>query len=138
MQAFILLVRSSMFSGWAHYLKAKFHPNREFVSLDAKQNAGARQFELAKVGPQAPDSVYNPATDKHESYQSSFPGTPDFFGKDVQKEYRSPISSFSSPRTPSQAMLRVEWDPRSSHARGGLGLHPPSMDDDHDGTKNVI
>ena len=44
------------------------------------------------------------------------------------RKYTAPQSSFSVPKTPSRnsSMKSVTFDPRDGHARGGLGLNPPS------------
>ncbi|KAI8940263.1 hypothetical protein NX059_003965 [Plenodomus lindquistii] len=126
LQCFLLLVRWSMITGWMDFFKAKFSKNREFVSLDAKNNAG--DLELKKFEVHEPKSAYNPGL---ASYAVAAPRkeTEDYFTKKTQKaerEYRSPTLSFSTPRPQSRSgPANVEWDPRSSHARGGLGLHPP-------------
>lgn len=136
-QAFFLLARSSMFTGWRDFFSSKFGSNREFVSLDAKQppefTPNARQFELTKFAqmPVAspPSAVTSPYFDKDEEpHRRSLSGTPDHFAKETQRNYTTPTLSFSVPRPPSAA--RGEWDPRSTHARGGLGLHPPMFEED--------
>ncbi|KAF2118477.1 hypothetical protein BDV96DRAFT_488755 [Lophiotrema nucula] len=135
-QVFILLARGSMFTGWWEFFRTKFGSKREFVSLDAKFEAdNARNYELTKVA-QSPlkmpeSAVTSPGAD-FDPYRRSVTGTPDYFGKETQREYRSPTLSFSSPRAPSQSTMRVEWDPRATHARGGLGFHPPVINDDED------
>ncbi|ORY08847.1 hypothetical protein BCR34DRAFT_488145 [Clohesyomyces aquaticus] len=140
-QCFILLARASMFPAWVDLVRSRFSSKREFVSLDAKAYAGdARNYELKEVATspiRAPGSaVTSPGEDP---YRRSMTDTPDYFGKEVQREYRSPSLSFSTPRAPSQAAMRVEWDPRATHARGGLGFHPPIVDDEEeDGMKNRI
>ncbi|KAF2186912.1 hypothetical protein K469DRAFT_686135 [Zopfia rhizophila CBS 207.26] len=141
-QCFILLVRTSMFTAWWELIRSKFSSKREFVSLDAKQyTSDARHYELMKVAnsPLKPpeSAVTSPSTD-FDPYRRSLTGTPDYFGKEIQREYRSPNLSFSTPRSPSQVAMRVEWDPRATHARGGLGLHPPIIDDEDNGMKNKI
>lgn len=140
-QCFILLVRVSMFTAWWDFFRSKFCSKREFVSLDAKQNAAdSRNFELMKVASptslRAPESaVTSPYGDPFSPSQRSSAGTADYFGKEIQREYRSPTLSFSTPRAPSQSGMRPDWDLRSQHARGGLGLHPP---DENEGMNNKI
>lgn len=136
-QVFILLARWSMMTAWWDLFRTKFGSKREFVSLDAKQySENPRHYELTKFT-QAPVKSPEPAvmspTSDMDPYRREYTGTPDQFNKETQREYRSPSQSFSSPRSPrapSQATLHVEWDPRSTHARGGLGFHPPIPDDD--------
>ncbi|KAH7399291.1 hypothetical protein BKA66DRAFT_407056 [Pyrenochaeta sp. MPI-SDFR-AT-0127] len=128
LQCFILLLRWSMITGWIEFFKGKFSKNGEFVSLDAKNYTGnPRNYELKKFEPQPPPSALTPPG--IASYNNFRSDTPDYFNKETQREYRSPTLSFSSPRPQSRAATQVEWDPRSSHARGGLGLHPPDFED---------
>jgi hypothetical protein len=141
-QCFILLARSSMFPAWWKLIRSKFGSKREFVSLDAKQaTTDLRNYELAKIAQspiKAPDSAITSPGADYSPYGRS---TPDYFGKEVQREYRSPTLSFSTPRAPSQQAMRVEWDPRATHARGGLGLHPvddEDEDEDYDYTRHRI
>ncbi|EMD94501.1 hypothetical protein COCC4DRAFT_204379 [Bipolaris maydis ATCC 48331] len=127
-QAFLLLVRWSMVTGWRDLILGKFSKNREFVSLDARNPAeDMRHFELKNFNHQSPPNAH--ITPEIASYVMSNPrsDTPDHFHKDIQREYKSPTLSFSIPRTQSRA-THVDWDPRSSMARGGLGLHPPDYD----------
>ncbi|KAF2197238.1 hypothetical protein GQ43DRAFT_216772 [Delitschia confertaspora ATCC 74209] len=144
-ECFILLVRWSMFTAWWDLIRStfssRFRSKREFVSLDAKQDAAdARNYELMKVASPSitspPTAVTSPSADPFDPYRRSITGTPDYFGKEVQREYRSPTLSFSTPRAPSQTGSRMEWDPRSTHARGGLGLHPPVIYDEDEHTRN--
>ncbi|KAF2707760.1 hypothetical protein K504DRAFT_503985 [Pleomassaria siparia CBS 279.74] len=137
-QVFLLLVRVSMFTAWGNLVRTRFGTKGEFVSLDAKQDArDARNYELQKF-PQSPISplesalkhpgnTFTTAGAEFDPYRRSLSGTPDYLGSEVQRTYRSPSQSFSTPRAPS----RVGWDPRSMYARGGLGLHPP-VDEDKD------
>lgn len=127
LQVFILLARWSMVTGWMEFFRGKFSQNREFVSLDAKNNTGdMHNYELKKFELQTPPTAYTtPGLAEYAGFRSD---TPDHFTKDTQqREYKSPTLSFSTPRPPSRG-AQVEWDPRSSHARGGLGLHPPDFD----------
>lgn len=166
MQCFLLLFRWQMLTGWKMWFQEKFTGQREFVSLDARRfSSDARTFELLKVAGQSPGyvgTVQTPSEDyigaahvlkSPESavtspsggYGYNSPGspasgqrTPDYFGKEVQRAYRSPNQSFSTPRAPSATVVQVDWDPRSTHARGGLGLHPVQDDSDDDDPKNRI
>ncbi|KAJ4287398.1 hypothetical protein N0V90_012798 [Kalmusia sp. IMI 367209] len=142
LQCFMLLVRSSMFTGWVDLIRCKFGSKREFVSLDAHKYAvGDHQFELSQVPPAiatypefSTSAVTSPTSPKEKEdfdpYRRSVTGTPDYFSKEATREYTTPTLSFSTPRAPSQALTRAEWDPRATHARGGLGLHPPQRHDD--------
>jgi hypothetical protein len=131
-QCFVLLARGSMFSGWLELFRNKLSKNREFVSLDARNFAEhSRNYELKKFEEstiQSPANVLTPPPDiaGYGHYRSD---TPDYFTKETQREYRSPTLSFSTPRPQSRSAPHVGWDPRSTHARGGLGLHPPEFDD---------
>ena len=142
-QCFLLLARWTILKAWLEFFRTKFSSKREFVSLDAKRfSSDARTYELLRIGNPALKSpetaVTSPAANAFDTYRRSLSGTPDYFDKEVQREYRSPTLSFSSPRAPSQVAMRVEWDPRATHARGGLGLHPPVVEDNHDGMTNKI
>ncbi|KAF2442531.1 hypothetical protein P171DRAFT_69069 [Karstenula rhodostoma CBS 690.94] len=136
LQVFILLVRGSMFTGWWDLVRCKLGSKREFVSLDAHKYAvGEHQFELAQVQPTIAtypgthSADVSPISPKEkgdiERFRRSVTGTPDYFSKEATRKYTTPNLSFSSPRAPSQAVTRAEWDPRATHARGGLGFHPP-------------
>lgn len=128
-QVFVLLTRTSMFTGWYELFRGKFSKNREFVSLDAKH---ARNYELKKFENntlQSPESAFTPPPPADIAGYNNFRSdTPDYFSKETQREYTSPTMSFSSPRPISRPATQVDWDPRSTHARGGLGLHPPEFD----------
>jgi hypothetical protein len=127
-QVFLLLVRWSMVTGWRDLIWGKFSKNREFVSLDARNpTEDMRHFELKNFDHQSPPNAY--ITPEIASYVMTNPrsDTPEHFHKDTEREYKNPTLSFSIPRAQSRA-THVDWDPRSSMARGGLGLHPPDYD----------
>jgi hypothetical protein len=130
-QVFVLLARGSMFTGWVDFWRDKFSKNREFVSLDARNLAEhSRNYELKKFDEgtvQSPSNVFTPPPEI-AGYNHFRSDTPDYFTKETQREYVSPTLSFSTPRPPSRSATQVDWDPRSTHARGGLGLHPPEFD----------
>jgi hypothetical protein len=132
LQVFVLLARGSMFSGWVEFFRNKFSKNREFVSLDARnlaeqtRNYELKDFEDGAV--QSPSQVFTPQPPDIAGYNHFRSDTPDYFTKETQREYVSPTLSFSTPRPPSRSATQVDWDPRSTHARGGLGLHPPEYD----------
>ncbi|KAK7182119.1 hypothetical protein DPSP01_008274 [Paraphaeosphaeria sporulosa] len=143
LQVFILLVRGSMFTGWLDLVRCKFGSKREFVSLDAHKYAvGEHQFELSQVQPSiaaypgthsADVSPISPSKEKNdiEPYRRSVTATPEHFSREATREYTTPNLSFSAPRAPSQAVTRAEWDPRATHARGGLGFHPPVYEEEY-------
>ena len=120
-----------MITGWVEFFKGKLSKNREFVSLDAKNPENPRPYELRKFEAiSTPSAVAISGIASYPGMESTFRSdTPDHFSKETQREYKSPTLSFSSPRTMSRATTSVEWDPRSSQARGGLGLHPPEHED---------
>ncbi|KAF2634276.1 hypothetical protein P280DRAFT_280403 [Massarina eburnea CBS 473.64] len=134
-QVFLLLVRTSIFTGWFDLIRYKLGAQREFVSLDAKHDnpaIDAHQFELSKFAgnPITPISVpasavTSPGSD-YNPYRRSISGTPDYFSKDTkpERDYTTPQLSFSAPRSPTQMNFN------SMHARGGLGLHPPTFESD--------
>jgi hypothetical protein len=130
LQVFFLLGRWSMVVGWRDLIRSKFSKNREFVSLDARNpTEDLRHFELKNFDePQSPPSAYNTPGLASYAMGNARSDTPDHFHKEVQREYKSPTLSFSTPRPQSRAATHVDWDPRSSMARGGLGLHPPDYD----------
>ena len=131
LQAFFLLLRWSMLTGWVEFFKSKFSKNREFVSLDAKHyQDNSKNYELKKfeqIDVQSPPQAFS-----SPDFASHRDGTPDYFQKETERPYRSPTQSYSTPRPFSQGTVaaypRMDWDPRSTHARGGLGLHPPDFD----------
>jgi hypothetical protein len=129
LQVSFLLGRWSMVTGWRDFIGNKFSKNREFVSLDARNPTEDAKYELKSLEPQSPPSAYT--TPGLASYAMTSPrsDTLDYFHKEIQREYKSPTLSFSAPRPQSRAVAtHVDWDPASSHARGGLGLHPPDYD----------
>ncbi|KAF2875036.1 hypothetical protein BDV95DRAFT_486883 [Massariosphaeria phaeospora] len=141
-QCFMLLARWSIFTAWWDLFRAKTSSKREFVSLDAKQNhTDDKQYELnqyAQSPLKVPESAFTSPSEDYDPYRRSLTGTPEHFGRELQRQYQSPTLSFSTPRAPSQQTMHVEWDPRSTHARGGLGLHPPLSEDEDDDIKNKI
>ncbi|KAK8162867.1 hypothetical protein IWX90DRAFT_254601 [Phyllosticta citrichinensis] len=140
-QCFLLLGRWSMFTGWVGIVRSRCSPKREFVSLDARgfskdtrAFASDRAFELIKV-PQsntyvaaikAPETAVLSPEELYGSPISSSDGgkSPDYLGSEHQRQYLSPVGSFSTPRAPSTAGSRDSYDPYNPRARGGLGLHP--------------
>lgn len=129
LQVFFLLSRWSMVVGWRDLIRSKFSKNREFVSLDARNpQEDVGHFELKNFEPQSTaDAYYTPGLASY-AMGNERSDTPDHFHKETQRDYKSPTLSFSTPRPQSRAATHVDWDPRSSMARGGLGLHPPDYD----------
>ncbi|KAF2750648.1 hypothetical protein M011DRAFT_396426 [Sporormia fimetaria CBS 119925] len=127
-QVFILLVRSAMFPAWIEFFRSKFSSKREFVSLDAKNYTDDKAYEMQRVqSPHPPGSaVTSPTRSDFDPWRRSVTDTPDHFNKEIQRTYQTPSHSFSTPRAPS----RVEFDPRATHARGGLALHPINDEED--------
>ncbi|KAF1812145.1 hypothetical protein P152DRAFT_397621 [Eremomyces bilateralis CBS 781.70] len=141
-QVFLLLSRFSLLRAWYDFFRKLFVQKSEFVSLDAKRYSNdARQYELLKV--KSPVSTITSPTEVYQSPGMNGRQTPDYF-QSSQRQYHTPSMSFSSPRPPSsggpQSPQRLEWDPRSTHARGGLGLHPPIKDEEdaYDGMSNRL
>lgn len=130
LQVFFLLGRWSMVVGWRDLIRSKFSKNREFVSLDARHpTEDIRQFELKNFDePQSPPNAYNTPGLASYAMGNARSDTPEHFHKEFQRDYKSPTLSFSTPRPQSRVATHVDWDPRSSMARGGLGLHPPDYD----------
>ena len=158
-QTCIMMTRRTMFTGWAEFFQKKLTPQREFVSLDAQKfTTHQKTYELLKVGGTSSVGGGTSITSETPSQSISPPPmsyggspigrtTPDYFSSQSQSQqqrnYRSPSMSFSSPKTPFQAMTeeeeeeqrqqyvlqqqqgRQDWDPSTTFARGGLGLHPP-------------
>jgi hypothetical protein len=126
-QVFLLIARGSLFVAWYELFRNRFTKNRDFVSLDAKHSAqNPHNFELKHVHTsitRSPDGGISPPPNVAGYHLRS--DTPDYFSKETQREYRSPTGSFSTPKPLSRTMTQVEWDPKSSHAKGGLGFHPP-------------
>jgi hypothetical protein len=132
-QVFVLLARGSMFLGWYEFFKSKFSKNREFVSLDARNLAEHnhnhnQNYELKHMDNECLRSPESALTSPPEiaGYGGFRSDTPDYFSKETQREYKSPTLSFSTPRPHSRTPTQVDWDPRATHARGGLGFHPPA------------
>ncbi|CAI6272253.1 unnamed protein product [Periconia digitata] len=130
-QVFVLLFRTTMITAWPGVFRQRFgRHKRDFVSLDAKHDArvGSQQYELSKfpAGPQS--AVTSPGFNtEFDPHNRSGTTSPEYFSKgSQQREYSAPKHSFSAPLSPT----RTEWNPQSTHARGGLGLHPPLEEDE--------
>jgi len=126
LQCFFLLARWSMVTGWLELFREKFGGNRDFVSLDAQNNIC--DLELKRyAGPEASSlSSTNLASSLAAAPRSITQDQSTKETQEIEREYRSPTLSFSTPQPRSRlGTANIKWDPTSSHARGGLGLHPP-------------
>ncbi|KAI1916123.1 hypothetical protein LOY89_002740 [Ophidiomyces ophidiicola] len=143
----IFLGHSTMITGWRDWIKQKIHPNREFVSMDArKKGSPTRAYEMLAAGRQ-PSSIKSPepllspvrnsdhsiATMNYSAYASAAPPTsPDPAIITPEARYHSPPLSFSTPRPPSQRGLSSpsspsaiaaakDWDPQATFAPSRAG-----------------
>jgi hypothetical protein len=122
-----------MILGWQDFVKTKLMPRHEFVSADARRLSNdPRTYEMlnSKGTPnlniKSPDRVaMSPSSMKNTPFSPEEQQEADYFGK-ATRAYVSPISSYSSPRPPSVSQGR-EWDPRSTHARGGPSATLPGV-----------
>lgn len=111
-----------MITGWIDILRKRFTRSREFVSVDARRFSNdPRTYEMLGAKPQAtipksPDPLLSSPAGSSSVTFSPIAKT-EYYG--AEAKYASPTLSFSSPRPPSASAMR-EWDPRSTHARGGL------------------
>lgn len=124
-----------MILGWQDFIKTKLMPRHEFVSADARRLSNdPRTYEMlgSKGTPhlniQSPDrAALSPNSMKSTPFSPQEEQKADYFGKATPtRAYVSPISSYSSPRPPSVSQAR-EWDPRSTHARGGPSATLPGV-----------
>ncbi|PVI08184.1 hypothetical protein DM02DRAFT_690679 [Periconia macrospinosa] len=125
-QVFVLLFRTTMITAWVDLFRHK----GEFVSLDAKHDnhhIESQQYELNKfaVSPVsvAPNAINSPGFETEIRSQTTSPD----FSNEAQRNYQTPKQSFSAPLSPTH---RGDWNPQSTHARGGLGFHPPLGEED--------
>lgn len=132
-QVFLLLFRTTMVTAWIDLFRTQFGQKREFVSLDAKHEAHveAQQYELSKFPGSPisvpPSAIASPASnDDFDMHSRSY--SQDYFKEDIEREYSPPKHSFSAPLSPTHRA--PDWDPQSTHARGGLGLHPPVIEEE--------
>ncbi len=121
---FIFLGRWSMITGGIDLFRQRFSRSREFVSVDARRFSNdPRTYEMLRATPQAtipksPDPLLASPADSSSVTFSPITKT-EYYG--TEAKYASPTLSFSSPKPPSSSATR-EWDPRSTHARGGYPL----------------
>ncbi|KAI9759653.1 MAG: hypothetical protein M4579_002221 [Chaenotheca gracillima] len=130
--ALIFLGRWSMVTGWYDLIKGRVRPHREFVSVDARRfsnGPSGRAYEMLKspasaAGMKSPDTapiispvakVYSPTGGRD---------SPDYFGHIAG--HTPPRRSSSTTKAPGR-----EWDPQSTHARGGgVALTTPRRNGD--------
>lgn len=120
-----------MITAWPEVFRQRFGSHkRDFVSLDAKQDPhlGSQQYELSKFAASPRSGVTSPsAKGDFDSHYLSDTTSPEYLSNgSLQREYNPPQQSFSAPLSPT----RTEWNPQSTYARGGLGLHPPLEEDE--------
>lgn len=116
----LLLGRWSMVTGWRDlFISSPSRNKREFVSVDARLD-DLKKEPLTPISPTlARSDLGSPAMQQHGDYSHHPDGrrTPDFFGQTAR--YQTPVSSFSSPRPPTQqAQHTVTWDASETYARG--------------------
>jgi len=117
-----------MILGWKDLIRRRLIPRHEFVSADARRfSTEPRTYELLSnkstpaLNIKSPDkAVLSPNSMKTTPVSPYQGATADYFGKNASaKTYISPVSSYSSPRPPSQLQVPGrDWDPRATHARG--------------------
>jgi hypothetical protein len=141
-QVFLLMARVPMLGAWRDLFVNLIHgKKREFISLDARQmTPDISKIPMTKVTtPNAPSQT--PASPPAASPPVARPGgytsgttagrpSEDYFSiyskeKELEREYKTPSRSFSSPNSPAVRNTVEFWDPRSGDGRYGLGLHPP-------------
>jgi 7 transmembrane receptor (Secretin family) len=125
----IFLGRWSMITGWIDLIKTKLIQRHEFVSADARRLSNdPRTYEMISssnppnLNVKSPDrAVMSPSSIKDTTTFSPLSAEDqkaDYFGK-AARAYVSPVQSYSAPRPPSVSQ-NTEWDPRATHARGGV------------------
>jgi len=140
----MLMGRVSMITGWYHLIRRKFTSKQEFVSLDAKnsnniemlkfQNDSIRSAKeypdaYAEVDVTSPASTYSGDMVDRKS-PTDFVSPQTSWGSPDERVYRTPSMSFSQPRRQSRGNV---WEPSSTFARGGFGLHPTIKDEEEFG-----
>ena len=104
-EAFILICRLEMITGWVELVTSRWHrqhEQREFVSLDARRfSADPRTHELLNMESQSEPSKTAHTSETHDVSPITDIETPISPGKFNERLYRSPHGSFSSPRPPS-------------------------------------
>ncbi|EHY59374.1 G protein-coupled receptor gprM [Exophiala dermatitidis] len=94
----MFLGRWSMTHGWIEFLRNKFPRRKEFVSADARRLSTDPHRVMTNPNPR---TVLSPDPDTKQGYFDS------------AQAYISPVSSHSSPRSPSRSH---NWNPRSTFA----------------------
>jgi hypothetical protein len=149
-QTGLTLCRTSMFSGWAEFIKKRLGSKREFVSLDAKRfSSDPRTIELLKVNAQPhgePGDASISRVDTFESKESQSQSSPPTRWESIrqsspqsyqsrspqpqpmERQYKKPRMSFSGPRGPTPVREEVEtrpnWDPSETFASSN---HNPAI-----------
>lgn len=127
-----------MVTGWAELIRKRFNRSGEFVSVDARRySKDPRTYEML-IGntqatttlPRSPDPLLLASpTNSSVTFSPIIKSSEEYYGSDAK--YASPSLSFSSPRPPpppsSAVFAAREWDPRSTHARGGLPIYPDKI-----------
>ncbi len=115
-----------MYSGWLEFFRTRLGRKREFVSLDAHRSSPeVRTFELLRVATPTGDELNNTVTSPGETHVSPAERkSPDYFSSQgMQRTYKTPPLSYSSPTPPDVRSTLEIFDPKTSYGRGGLGLH---------------
>ena len=128
-EAFVLICRVEMVTGWVTLAKTVWktkREKREFVSLDAHQLHGdMKTYELRNISPSRP-TIAEPDPTKPRADLFNSPvdqeGSPILFEKTIERSYRNPTRSFSNPRPP-VSRARVSWDFSDASAQSRPG-HP--------------
>ncbi|KAI9835143.1 MAG: hypothetical protein M1819_002512 [Sarea resinae] len=146
----LLIGRWSMVTGWASLLFGQLSPSRaarnkrEFVSADARRLSNdPRTYEMLTPQPtgrplslkspiKSPESVILSPKESplsaHPVDKDDLGGRGGYFGQDAK--YRSPVQSFSSPRSPTSVRgtsIGRDWDPQTTFAVGNLGVPVAGM-----------
>ena len=139
-EAFVLICRTGMITGWAAIFKRPFGKKEEqpeFVSIEARRiSANPRQYELLNIEkhtPSAPQPVHmasasgRPASDgveeaRAQQMENDIKLTNPYI-KELQRSYRVPSRSFSNPRPPSSRST-VSWDPPPTAGTEAFRIHP--------------
>lgn len=129
-EAFILICRVDMITGWCTVCKTlwkKQKEKREFVSLNAHESShdDKKTYELERISPaRPPDSEMMPPSHRSDPFTSPIdlkePST--YAEKTAERAYRSPSRSFSNLRPPS-SRLTTNWDASDPHHHGPSNLH---------------
>lgn len=127
-EAFVLICRVEMITGWGTLCKKTWEnqkEKREFVSLDAHQSTGDKKtYELGNISsPRPTDSEPGSTSLRSDPFSSPFDlkEPPTYVEKGTERAYRSPSRSFSNPRPPSSRMM-ISWDASDQRNHGPSSL----------------